>query len=125
STPFPCPAGQDGNPRVSNVLLTIIISRLSTSVNRTGGFFHLLNDLYHTLHNIRLISHTGIHCVLNLVQAEDIGHNIPDADPAGGYGFYRFWIDVPVAEHGLKGELLVQRETHGKRHFSGCAVANK
>ncbi len=58
----------------------------------------LLADLYHTIHDICLISHTGVKRVLDLIQTELMRHDIPDTDPAGGYGFDRLGIDVAVTE---------------------------
>ena len=78
-----------------------------------------------SFYNLRLVLHAGIHRMLNIIQLEIIRHDILDPDLSRRNGLDCHGINISIAEHGLKGQLLVKGHADRKRHLSRSAVAHE
>ena len=63
--------------------------------------------------------------MLNIIQLEIIRHDILDPDLSRRNGLDCHGINIPITEHGLKGQLLVKGHADRKRHLSRSAVAHE
>ena len=80
---------------------------------------------YDGLYNIRFISYTAVHCVLDIVKIKYICYDSLEIHLAGGYGVYSHGIYMAIAENRFESEFLIQSHAHGKSHFSGFAISNE
>ena len=83
------------------------------------------SDLDHGLDDVCLVGNTAVHGILNIVQLENVGDDALQIDLACGYGIDRHGVNMAVAENGLEGQFLIQRQAHGQGHFTGLGVTHQ